>query len=345
MSKFRVVVVDDSAFMRKLISDIIEEDEQLQVVAKLRNGKELIDNIDKLNPDIVTLDLEMPVMDGLETLKALRRLNKKYNVIMLSSLTESGSRYTLECLDWGAIDFIHKPSGSISMDIAKIGEELLEKIHGILQDKTRRRSKIESPQPSREVNRVRHTGGINAVVIGASTGGPKALQRVLPKIDKDINVPIFVVQHMPKGFTKAFADRLDAMCSLKVVEAKDGMEVKKNTIYIAEGGHHMLVNKNRIVMSDAPTMWGVRPAVDKLFEAAAKTYCDKLLSVILTGMGRDGASGTALIKDFGGVTIAESETTSIIYGMPKAAFETGKVDMVLPVDEIGLKINQLVKGR
>ena len=168
----------------------------------------------------------------------------------------------------------------------------------------------------------------------------------LTKIDSNIGVPIFVVQHMPKGFTKAFAERLNKICKVKVVEAENNMKIEKNTIYIAQGGYHMTVGDGiKIKLNEEPAIWGVRPAVDKLFESAIKIYGEKLLSVVLTGMGRDGASGSALIKDYGGVTIAESESTCTIYGMPKIAVETGKIDLVLPLYEIGDKINTIVERR
>lgn len=187
---------------------------------------------------------------------------------------------------------------------------------------------------------------IDAVVIGASTGGPKALQVVLPNIEGNIGVPVFVVQHMPKGFTKTFADRLDKLCKLKVVEAQDGMNIEKDTIYIAQGGFHMIIGDDkRIKLNSEPPIWGVRPAVDKLFESAVKVYKGKVISAILTGMGRDGAQGTVIVKEAGGTTISQDKETCTIYGMPKAAYETGKVDVVLPLDKIGQKISSIIKER
>ncbi|MGG7176610.1 protein-glutamate methylesterase/protein-glutamine glutaminase [Clostridium paraputrificum] len=343
MGKSRVIVVDDSAFMRKLISDMISSDEKFEIVAKLRNGKELLEKIDNLKPDIVTLDLEMPVLDGLSTLKELKRLKKRFPVIMLSSLTGEGSRQTIECLEQGAVDFIEKPSGSISLDIKKIEDTLLNKMHAILDEPGTRKTKRIVAGNKRVM---RPNFGVEAILVGASTGGPKALQKVLTKLDGDIGVPVLVVQHMPKGFTKAFAERLDNICKLKVVEAEEGMNIVRNTIYIAPGGFHMTIGENkRIKLDQDPTIWGVRPAVDKLFKSAVKVYGGKLISVILTGMGRDGANGTEDVKDSGGITISQSESTCIIYGMPKAAYETGKVDMVLPLEEIGGKITSLAKGR
>lgn len=341
MDKAKIVVVDDSAFMRLMISDIIGSDERLKVIAKLKNGKELLDKIDQLKPDLITLDIEMPEMDGLTTLKKLQNDNKKYPVIMLSSLTKTGSIQTMKCLEYGAVDFVEKPSG-VAIGNSELKGELITKINGILENNKTKKVERKNVITNKQIS----SSKIDAVVIGASTGGPKALQKVLTEIDEDIGVPVFVVQHMPKGFTKAFADRLDKICKLTVVEADDGMVINKNTIYIAPGGRHMTVGENRkIKLNDEPSIWGVRPAVDKLFESAVKVYKGNLVSAVLTGMGRDGANGTVAIKENGGITISEDQSTCTIYGMPKATYETGKVDMVLPLQQIGERISAIVKGR
>ena len=357
MEKIRIVVVDDSAFMRKAISDMIESEENFEVVAKLRDGRELIEKVDDINPDLITLDVHMRDLDGLATLKELKRMGKSYPIIMLSSATTEGSEITLECLDNGAITFINKPSGSISLDIAKIQKRLVDEIKSITANVKRVKKTdtiITRNSTKTSINREVEKANINipknkridAVVIGASTGGPKALQEVLTNLPKNLGIPVLVVQHMPEGFTKVFAERLDKVCNLKVVEATDGMHIDKNTIYIAKGGLHMRVdNGKNISLSDDPAIWGVRPAVDKLFDSAIRVYGANLLSVVLTGMGRDGAEGTKNIKDNGGITIAEDKSTCTIYGMPKAAYETGKVDLVVPLDKIAKKIVEIVQGR
>ncbi len=343
MNLIKVAVVDDSAFMRKVISDELNSQEEIDVVAKFRNGKELIQQFDKYKPDIITLDIEMPVMNGLETLKALKKYSIDCPVIMLSSLTSENSVHTLECLELGATDFIEKPGSNMLMNNDSFKNSLVEKIHAIVLNKNRLTKK--------NINKVQYKDkkvvkSVNAVVIGASTGGPRALQTVLTQIEKDIGVPIFVVQHMPRGFTKAFADRLNSICKLRVLEAEDGMKIEKNTIYIAQGGYHMVLNNNKYIsLNEDPSIWGVRPAVDKLFESASEVYGGNLLSVVLTGMGKDGAKGTEVIKDKGGITISEDESTCTIYGMPRMAYETGKVDMVLELPLISEKINSILKGR
>ncbi|MDO5518031.1 MAG: chemotaxis response regulator protein-glutamate methylesterase [Clostridium sp.] len=371
MDKVKIIVVDDSAFMRKAISDMIESESNFEVVAKFRDGRELIEKVDKFDPDIITLDVHMRDLDGLSTLKELKRLGKSYSIIMLSSATTQGSELTLECLDNGAISFITKPSGSISLDIDKVKENLISQIKGIVTSKSRlkrsviseevkikhdnvhtddrreeigRRNTISDVHTVRKENLIPKNKKINAVVIGASTGGPKALQKVLTNLPKNLGVPVFVVQHMPEGFTKVFAERLNKVCEMNVTEAADGMKINNDTIYIAKGGSHMTVgNMNTIYLNQQPAIWGVRPAVDKLFDSAVEVYGANLLSVVLTGMGRDGADGTKRVKDNGGITISEDKSTCTIYGMPKAAFETGKVDLVLPLDQVCDNIIKIVK--
>ncbi|NRT91384.1 chemotaxis-specific protein-glutamate methyltransferase CheB [Clostridium beijerinckii] len=366
MDKIKIIVVDDSAFMRKAISDMIESESNFEVVAKFRDGRELIEKVEKYNPDLITLDVHMRDLDGLATLKELKRLGKSYPVIMLSSSTTEGSELTLECLDNGAISFITKPSGSISLDIAKVKNNLIEQIRSITSN-VNSRKKLTSLEPNKNskitnsenglnnpniikektihrVNSIHKNKKIDAVVIGASTGGPKALQEVLTKLPENLGVPVFVVQHMPEGFTKVFSERLDKACKMKVIEAAEGMRISNDTIYIAKGGQHMIVGSNNLIhLNEEPPIWGVRPAVDKLFNSAVKVYRGNLISVILTGMGRDGADGTANIKDNGGITISEDKSTCTIYGMPKAAFETGKVDLVAPLNEIAENIVKIIK--
>lgn len=359
MEKIKIIVVDDSAFMRKAITDMIESEKNFEVVAKLRDGRELIEKVDKYNPDLITLDVHMKDLDGLATLKELKRLGKNYPVVMLSSATTEGSELTLECLDNGAISFVTKPSGSISLDIAKVRNHLIEEITSITANTKFRRintnsdnmSTTKSTSSKVDYNKVKEIENncrnkrIDAVVIGASTGGPKALQTVLTKLPRNLGVPVLVVQHMPEGFTKVFSERLDKLCNLSVKEAEDKMKIERDTIYIAKGGKHMTVAKNNLIsLNEEPPIWGVRPAVDKLFNSAIKVYGGNLVSVVLTGMGKDGAEGTSNIKDNGGVTISEDKSTCTIYGMPKAAFETGKVDLVLPLDKVANEIVRIVKG-
>lgn len=333
--------MDDSALMRKIVSDMINAEAEMEVIDIARNGEELLAKMRYKIPDVITLDIEMPKMDGIVTLKQMKKNNINIPVIMLSSISKTGTELTMDCLELGAFDFIAKPSGAISLDINMVKDELVGKIKLAFMQSEGKNTLMYQKNFKTQV-----AHNIEAVVIGASTGGPKALYKVITALQDNIGVPVLVVQHMPTGFTKAFADRLNLNSKLKVVEAQDGDRVEKNIVYIAPGGFHMEIGPDKkIHLNTEPTIWGVRPAVDKLFLSATTVYGSKLLSVILTGMGHDGASGTAAVKDNGGVTMAEHQSTCIIYGMPKAAFETGKVDEVIPLDNVAQEINKLVMGR
>lgn len=352
LKHIKVLVVDDSALMRKIISDMINAEDDMEVIDTARNGEDLLRKVEKLKPHVITLDVEMPVMGGIEALKELKKKNINIPVIVLSSVSQSAANSTMECLEAGAFDFIAKPSGQISLDIDKVRDNLIQRIR-LANDrndqvKSTVKENIQLSKPSVKVTEtvVKRTakGRIEALVIGASTGGPKALYTVVTAFPQYIGIPIFIVQHMPAGFTKAFADRLNANSDIKVVEAFNGQDIQKNTVYIAPGGFHMEVGKdNKILLNQEPAIWGVRPAVDKLFFSAAKVYGASLLSVVLTGMGKDGAAGTVEVKKKGGTTISEHESTCTIYGMPKAAYETGMVDEVLPLNQIPVEIVRLVR--
>lgn len=362
VQKISVIVVDDSALMRKMISDMINMEDDMEVIDIARNGEDLIEKLKKHVPDVITLDIEMPKMNGIEALKKVTELKLQTKVIMLSSLTQEGAEVTMECLENGALDFVPKPSGSISLNINMVREILISKIRGtrfVRKSSINRSKEVET----REIHRVSSILKVNernlkskevrtkeirdrkvlAVVMGASTGGPKALFNVITNLPEKLGVPVLVVQHMPEGFTKAFADRLNKFSKLKVVEAQEGMTIEKNVVYIAPGGKHMEISSSKtITLNSEPQIWGVRPAVDKLFVSASKIYGENLLSIILTGMGRDGANGIIEIKKAGGATIAEDESTCIIYGMPKAAYDTNMIDEVIPLYDISKRIANIV---
>lgn len=347
--KIRVLVVDDSAFMRKIISDMLNSESDIEVIDTARDGEAAVVKASVLKPDVITLDVEMPKKSGLEALKEIKKTCEA-QVIMLSSITSEGSSTTIEALQAGAFDFIQKPSGSISLDIEKVKDDLLQKIRYSKKYKTKLQNiKPKKAEPSKPTEIIKasdyriSTDKIEAIVIGASTGGPRVLYDLITKLPKDINIPVFVVQHMPAGFTKAFAERINRSTELTVVEAKDGEPILPNRVYIAPGGYHMYVNKNNIKLDQSPSIHGVRPAVDKLFISAAETYKGRLLACILTGMGKDGADGIKIIKLYGGYTIAQDEESSTVYGMPKAAFETGCIDIVLPENKIPQEITRAVK--
>lgn len=351
MGKIKVLVVDDSALMRKIISDMINEEADMEVINTARNGEDLFTKLDNNLPDVITLDVEMPKMDGISALKEMKKKNMNIPVIVLSSVSKEGPHMTMDCLEAGAFDFLPKPSGAISLDINKVKIELVQKIrlaHERISTKPKKVSRsaanINNVIETKSIKRI-GIDKIEAVVIGASTGGPKALYTVVTSLPEYLGVPVFIVQHMPVGFTKAFSERLNLNSKIKVVEAQEGMNVEKSTVYIAPGGFHMEVYKDmKIHLNTEPTLWGVRPAVDKLFLSAANVYKNRIISVVLTGMGKDGSQGTVEIKKSGGITIAEDKSTCTIYGMPKAAYETGMVDIVLPIDSIAYEIVKVVLG-
>ncbi|WP_392486868.1 chemotaxis response regulator protein-glutamate methylesterase [Haloimpatiens sp. FM7315] len=340
------MVVDDSALMRKIISDMINNEEDMEVVAVAKNGEELLEKLEAIKPQVITLDVEMPKMDGITALKEMKKRNLDIPVIMLSSISNQGARQTIDCLEKGAFDFLAKPSGTISLDIEKVKNDLIEKIRAAYDSNYELKKNNENIYKPYIKKITSASKNIKAVAIGASTGGPKALYSIITKLPPDLDVPVFVVQHMPVGFTKAFAERLNKNSKLKVIEAEENQSVENNTVYIAPGGFHMIVTKERkIHLSTEPAIWGVRPAVDKLFFSVANVYGPNLLSVVLTGMGKDGAKGSQYIKEHGGTTFSEDECTCTIYGMPKAAYETGKIDLVLPLYEIAEEIVKVVRSK
>lgn len=353
MEKIKVLVVEDSALMRKIISDMINEEKDMVVIDIARNGEDLLSKLQESTPDVITLDVEMPKMDGITALKEMKKLSVNIPVIVLSSITNKGPQLTMDSLAAGAFDFLPKPSGAISLDINKVKSDLVQKIRLAYEKKVsvnQYNAVTKTVQMERKVvenKNIRKLGldRIEAVVIGASTGGPKALYTVITALPERLGVPVFVVQHMPVGFTKAFAERLNLNSKIKVVEAEDKMYIEKDTVYIAPGGFHMEVGSdNKIHLNTEPTIWGVRPAVDKLFMSASNIYGSRIVSAVLTGMGKDGAEGTVRIKENGGITISEDKSTCTIYGMPKAAYETGMVDIVLPIDNIAKEIIKIVSA-
>ena len=359
MEKPKVLVVEDSAFMRKLITDFLTEDQTIHIVGYARNGKDAIDKIKALKPDVVTLDIEMPIMDGLEALKII--MNEcPLPVIMLSSSTKFGTENTILAMQYGAFDFIAKPSGSISLDLHKVKEELKEKITAASKAKssrlqinaTRTKQKLsESPKYSNIesthfqslVPKSFDNGNQKIIAIGTSTGGPRALQTVLTNLPETIGAPIVIVQHMPPGFTKSLANRLNSLSAITVKEAEDDEILHKGTAYIAPGGYHFKVIKkggNLIAkMSIEEAVNGHRPSVDVLLESISALENYSVICVIMTGMGNDGSKGLVALKEKRPtLSIAESEESSIVFGMPRAAIATNLVDDVENVENIAQAI-------
>ncbi|WP_191561711.1 protein-glutamate methylesterase/protein-glutamine glutaminase [Metabacillus idriensis] len=353
MSKITVLVVDDSAFMRKLITDFLQESGQIEVVATARNGADALSKISQFNPDVVTLDIEMPVIDGLQTLRMIMAECPR-PVIMLSSTTKEGTDNTILSLQLGAIDFIPKPSGAISLDLHKVKEELIQKIHIASKSNQNQKkfiSEITGPiRLNNENFRKKKEYLHHLICIGTSTGGPRALQQVLPKLPKNIEAPIFVVQHMPEGFTQSLAARLNALSEISVKEAEDGETAKNGTAYIAPGGYHLKVvrSANRLVMTldKEEQRKGHRPSVDTMFESISKLKDIHKVAVIMTGMGADGMEGLKKLKQSGDLhAISESEKTSIVFGMPKMAIQSNAIDVVEDVQNIAASIMKFIRGK
>lgn len=396
MENISVAICDDSALMRNLIGRIIEGTEGLSICFKAQNGQDLLDKLQTEKPDVILLDIEMPVMTGVEFLRERKRRGINIPVIIISSIATEGAAVTMECLSLGASDFVTKPGGtSVSLKISDVSRDIIENIssyggryakaHGkkvfdpeffdhqlklkeaekFVQEKKgpsavsvqttpvkRDISKITwnppKPKEKADVKPVREGGKIEVIAIGISTGGPNALREVFKNISPDLKQPILVVQHMPAGFTKEFAQSLDVICPLKVTEAMDGEPILGGHIYIAPGNKHIVVERkpigNIIRLSDAEQRNGHRPSADVLFESVASIYQNHALGVIMTGMGRDGAVELAEMRKQGAWTLGQDQESSIVYGMPRVAWELGGVQKQVSLQNMAAEISELAKA-
>lgn len=332
--KTKVLVVDDSIVMRRIIHDMLSKDGEIDVVGTARNGAEALEMVRRLNPDVVTMDIEMPVMDGLT---ALQHIMAEYPrpVVMLSSMDKRQADITLKSLELGAVDFIPKTSGSLSLDLDRKSDDIIAKVKAAAKAKIAPRQHIvHSIIPTRMPT----ISGDWIVVIGSSTGGPKALPEVLSRLPGNLPAAVLVVQHMPEGFTKSFAERLNWTSALEVKEAEEGEEIKKGKVYLAPGNKHMMLQGSRIQLDDGPKVNYVRPAVDVLMRSVAPIYGPRTIGVVLTGMGSDGAEGMKFIKTNGGKTVVQNEDTCVVYGMPKAVVDLRAADRVVPLEDIAQSI-------
>lgn len=349
----KVLVVDDSSFMRKIIRDILTSHPQIEVVGVARDGEDALEKIKELNPDVVTLDIEMPKLDGLQTLKIIMKQFPR-PVIMVSSLTQEGAQATLQALSLGAFDYVTKPSGHISLDMNVVGEELIAKVvaagsvtPSVLKEPTAYITQ-QIEQQIRPAKIIKSEPPV-IVAIAASTGGPRALQYVLSQLPGDFPLPIVVVQHMPKDFTPSFAKRLDSVSQLTVIEAYDKAPLHAGMAAIAPGGAHLIVKRDKdkrlfCGLSDIPPVLSVKPSANVLFMSLADEVGGKVLSVILTGMGRDGTDGATMLKKKGAYVIAEAQESCVVYGMPRAAVEAGIVDETVPLTSISTAILRYVNN-
>ena len=343
----RVLVVDDSAFMRRMTSQIIDASGEFIVAGTARNGYEALKQVHALEPDIVTLDVDMPELDGLSALGYIMSETPRPVVMLSAGTTASGQTATLRALELGAVDFVLKPSGSISLDLPVISARLLEAL---------RAAAAANPAGLRMLARPASTDGnerlaiassaTNVVVIASSTGGPRALAAIVPHLPRTLPAAVLVVQHMPPGFTKSLAQRLDLVSPIRVDEAQDGESVMHGRVYVAPGGWHMTVRDDgggpTIALEQTPSMWGVRPAADLLFRSAAELFGPATVAVVLTGMGRDGADGTRAVRVAGGRAIVQDRETATMFGMPQAALSLAGADRVAPLGEISAAIAELV---
>ncbi len=354
MDPIRVLIVDDSPFMRKALERMLVAADDIQVVGTARDGLDALEKIPQLKPDIVTLDVEMPRMDGLACLKKIMQ-DHPLPVLMVSSLTQEGAQATLEALALGALDFIPKESSLASGSILQIQQDLQEKVRKLARSpRFRKPAPRSAPPPAAPVRpgftppattgaRPAPGGVISGVMaelftIGCSTGGPKALQDLLPALPKGLPVPCLIVQHMPASFTKPFAERLNSICQVEVKEAEHGETARPGTVYIAPGGIHLNYRQRGsqgiIELNPEPADSLHKPSVDVMFNSIAQEYSKQVLAMILTGMGSDGAKGMQALKAKGAHTLAEAEESCVVYGMPKAAFERGCVDQVAPLQDM-----------
>ena len=338
----RVLIVDDSRIFRGGMEEALSGRDDVRVVGSVWNGEKALEFARTSQLDFVTLDIEMPGIGGIETLKALRELSgtrqRSIGVLLVSSHTQRGAAVTIEGLQEGAFDFISKPIGpDPQANAASLRQQLFAKIDAF---RSRRPVECVAKSPTiRTVSTVRRVTRFRAVVIGASTGGPQALARLLPVLASECPVPIFLVQHLPADFTRYFAASLAPRCGNRIVEAGDGTIAEPGFVYVAPGGKHLVLNKvdGKIAtaFSDSPPENGCRPAADVLFRSASVAYAGQVLAVVLTGMGCDGAKGAAVLKRAGARVLVQDEATSIVWGMPGSVVAEGAADEVLPIDEIG----------
>ncbi len=360
MSKTRVLICDDSALMRTSLKKIIESDPDLTVVGAARDGEDAVAKARELRPDVITMDINMPGIDGITALQIIMS-ESIAPVLMVSSLTQEGAEITFEALALGAFDYVPKPGGTVSTQMGPVARDMIKKIKlagrsGTLDRLTRRNTSSgeskEAARPRRILaGRHKRTTSLNglgfkAVAIGISTGGPKTLFDVLPHLPKDLEAAVFVVQHMPPTFTSSFAQRIDSHCPMKCVEASPGTVVEPGTIYLGKGGYHLTVYKKLTgsVVLRTPTRpeHSFIPSVDVMMESVVEVFDSGTIGVLMTGMGDDGAEAMLKIRKAGGRTIAESEESAIVFGMPREAIERGGAEIIAPSWEIAKEIKKAV---
>lgn len=347
--KKTVLVVDDSALARQVVCDLVAGFDEFTVIGTANDGMDALAKVHALHPDIVTLDIEMPVIDGIAALGYIMSEAPRA-VVMLSGVESRGAvDLTLRALEMGAVDFVRKPAGAFEQAMPAMASRLLEALRAAAVVNLRGVQGMARVAAALERARISVRGARAAVAIAASTGGPRALVEVVPGLTRDLDAAVLIAQHMPRGFTAGLARRLDGLSPLEVTEATHGEAVLTNHVYIAPGGQHMSVASDgaqaRIVLDESETVWGVRPAADPLFLSVAKHFGASCVGVVLTGMGRDGSAGLAAIRKAGGGAVVQDRGSATIYGMPQSALETAGADTVAPLGSIAESVAELIGVR
>ncbi len=356
MNPIRVLVVDDSVVVRKIVTDVLSSDPDIEVIGTAVNGRAGVQKAGALKPDLVTMDIEMPEMNGIEAVRAIRggqggTAHSRVPIVMFSTLTERGASATLDALSAGANEYVTKPAnvGSVSQSMESVREQLIPKIKALTGRPVTAGPAAAPPPPPRPVAPRTGPGKKPAVlVIGSSTGGPEALAQVLPKLPADLPVPVLIVQHMPPVFTRQFAQRLDRLSPLRVVEAADGSPLVPGTVHLAPGDHHLVVRSTarglQTGLNQGPPENFCRPAVDPLFRSAVTAYDGAVLAVVLTGMGSDGRNGAGEVRAAGGTVIVQDQASSVVWGMPGAIAQADLADEILPLDRMADAITRHLAG-
>jgi two-component system, chemotaxis family, protein-glutamate methylesterase/glutaminase len=341
----RVVVVDDSAFIRKVVKQMLLRSPFIDVVGTARDGAEALELVEKLSPDVVTLDLVMPGMDGLEFLR--QQMARRPLPVVVCSIAHESAEMALAAFDYGAVEFVQKPTALATDRVHEMADELIAKVKAAATVKMTAMAPLEPPDRLQPIEVLASPMHADVVAIGISTGGPQALRHFLPLLPANFPVPILVVLHMPIGYTEMYAQRLNQICSLEVVEARDGDLIRPGAVFIAPAGRHMQVLKRpdgtrRIHLDLRPLDTQHRPSVDVLFRSVAEVYKDRALALVMTGMGNDGVMGAAHIKAIGGRVVTEAESSCVVYGMPRAVVEASLSDRSEPLDRIAQTVMEMV---
>lgn len=355
MAKIRVLVVDDAVMMRRMISTVLEEDPEIEVAGVAARGSIALQKIPQVNPDAITMDVEMPDMNGIETVREIRKIYPKIPIIMFSTLTSRGAASTLEAISAGATDYVGKPAnvGSVTEGMERLRDDLIPKLKANVLPPpfTAKALGVSSgphTEPSSETCFARRpVGSLEIVCIGTSTGGPNALADVFQHIPADFPLPIVIVQHMPPLFTGMLAERLNRLRSVTFHEGTEGLALEAGNAYIAPGGKHMTVHRRGLDivlgLNEKPPENSCRPAVDVLFRSVVNTFQGSVLGVVMTGMGQDGLRGCENIREAGGQIVIQDEESSVVWGMPGYVAQAGLADKILPLNQIASEINRRVK--